>query len=404
MKIIGLVPQGQGTNKVFAGCCPSKLKLLVELEPGEPSHNIHRVIWNDPSCGSTILSVGSTPYANPLTTNFLLTTGIQMEVEIDICPCQAVGVIDTFHLQIITQAPSSTYDFYFDFEGIDITTYDFVDKTSAYFFDCLNDCGRIQTLFNITNPSPLEVEIILNLSVACGFTFWYNLNDGNGFIETTTLTFNVLGNSTAQVGISNDGCLVTSECDFVLDVRVCGGLVIETLPITHEQVDCGDCGIHCDSIEITSIAQDVQILYNSNLIDPSLWTVSVIGSNISFYLGLPPYNAGTFRIINTLAVAEAAQISTFADWNSVIAGYPGVLPNNVQVTHKITFRNIDTNFVISVYSQQAQFPTSYALGPANAYSTFTFTETIAALANDNIYQFDIQFPAGAAAGRSARGT
>lgn len=398
MKIIGLVEQGQGTNKVFQSCCPSKLKLLVELEPGEPTQNIHRVIWNDPSCGSTILTVGGVAYADPLTNNFVLTTGVQMEVEIDICPCQGIGTIDVYDLEIHTQSPNATYNYYFEFEGVDITTYDFVDKTSAYFFDCLNDCGRIQTLFNITNPSPLEVDILLNPSTACGFTFWYNLNDGNGFIETTTLTFNILGNSTAQVGISNDGCLVTSECDFVLDVRVCGGLVIETLPITHEQVECGDCGIHCDSIEITSIAQDVQILANSNSIDPALWVAASIDPDISYYVGLPPYFPGVFRIINTLPAAATAVIATSADWNSVIPGYPGVLPNNVQVTHKITFRNITTNFVISVYSQQSQFPTSFALGVSNAYSTFTFTETIAALANDNIYKIDIQFPAGAAAG------
>lgn len=399
MKIIGLVPQGQGTNKVFGGCCPAKLRLLVELQPGEPTHNIHRVLWNDPSCGSTIVSVGNNPYADPLSTNFSLTTGVQMEVEIDICPCQGIGTIDTYHLQIITQSPNTTHDFYFDFEGIDKNAYDFIDKTSAYFFDCLNDCGRVQTLFTITNPSPIELPVQLIDGGACGFAFWINLNDGNGFVQTTSLAFNILGNSPAEVAISNPNCLVTSECDFTLDVDLCTGGVTESIPITHEQVDCGDCSIHCDSIEITSVASNVQILQNSNQIDPALWTVGYISPDILFYLfPLPPVPYGDFRVINTLPIGDNVDILTIADWASVIPGYPSTLPSNVEVKHTIKFRNITTPFNLFVYSQQSQSPNSFVLGPSNAYSTFTFTETIPSLNNDPFYKVILQFPAGTVAG------
>lgn len=400
MKIIGLVEQGQGTNKVIAGCCPSQLKFYVELEPGEPSHNIHRVIWNDPSCGSTILTVGSDPYANPLTNNFLLTTGVRMEVVVDICPCQGVGVIDTYHLEIETQSPSSIHDFYFDFEGIDKNAYDFIDKTSAFFFDCLNDCGRIQSLFTVSSPSPVEIPIQLIDTGACGFAFWLDFNDGNGFVQTTSLQFNIPNNSSVVVAISNPNCLVTSECDFTLDVDICVGGVTESIPITHEQVECGDCSIHCDSIEITSVASNVQILQNSNQIDPSVWSFIAIGANLSFtYLPTFPFQRGRFGVTNNLIAGEAVQLLQFADWAAAIAGYPSTLPTNVQVTHKITFRNITCPFTMSVWTQQSQpAPSVFSLGTANAYTTFTFTETLASLFNDNGYQFDIAFPAGTAAG------
>lgn len=272
MKIIGLVPQGQGTNKVFQSCCPTKLRLLVELQPGEPNHNIHRVLWTDPSCGSTIVSVGNNPYANPLSTNYLLTQGVQMEIEIDICPCEGVGVIKTYQLRIETQSPNATHDFYFDFEGVDITTYDLIDKSSAYFFDCLNDCGRIQTLFTITNPSPIEMPIDIVDLTLCGFQFWYNLNDGNGFVNGKI--FNINGNSTAEFAVSNPGCLVTTECDFSLDVRICNALITETIPVTHEQVDCGDCGIHCDSIQILNAGQYGSVIPNPNFSDGTEWNIT----------------------------------------------------------------------------------------------------------------------------------
>lgn len=399
MKIIGLVPQGQGTNKVFNSCCPSQLKFYVELEPGEPTHNIHRVIWNDPSCGSTILTVGSDPYANPLTNNFLLTIGVRMEVVVDICPCQGVGVIDTYHLEIETQSPSSTHDFYFDFEGIDSGAYNFIDKTSAFFFDCLNDCGRIQGLFTITNPSPLEIPIQLIDTGGCGFAFWRDFSDGNGFVQTTSLQFNIPGNSSAIVGLSNPNCLVTSECDFNLDVDICG-LVTETIPITHEQVECGDCSIHCDSIQITSVASNVQILSNSNQIDPSLWFPNIIAPNLSWmYLPIFPYLRGHFSVTNNLTIGETIQAVTYADWFAAIPGFPSTLPNNLQVTHKITFRNITCPFTLSLWTQSVYgVPFTFSLGTANAYSTFTFTEVIPTLANDVQYQFDISFPAGTTAG------
>lgn len=399
MKIIGLVAQGQGTNKIFKNCCPSTLKLLVELEPGEPNHNIHRVLWTDGGgCGSNITTVGSNAYADPLSTNFLLTQGIQMEVTIDFCPCFNTGIY-TYHLQIITQTPSSTHDFYFDFEGIDASTYDFIDKTSAFFFDCLNDCGRVQGLFTITNPSPLEMPIQLIDTGGCGFAFWRDFSDGNGFVQTTSLQFNIPGNSSAIVGLSNPNCLVTSECDFNLDVDICS-ISLETIPITHEQVECGDCSIHCDSIQITSVASNVQILPDTNNVNPdgisSQWNLFFGGPNINFvYFPIFPIRYLSVFPITTLGSAELIAFTTFPDWAAAIPGYPSTLPTNVQVNHKFKFRNITTNFVLSVYSQLSQFPTSFALGPANANTTFTFTETIAALNFDLYYRFDIQFPVGA---------
>lgn len=292
MKIIGLKLQSEGTNKVFNGCCPSRLTFYVELEPGEPTHNVHRVLWTDGGgCGSTIVTVGSNPYSNPLSTNFVLTAGIQMEVTVDFCPCQGIGVIDTYTLTIETQSPTSTHTFLIDFEGVDINDYKLVDETESYFFDCLNPCGTPKDVIHFNNPTALPIEINYSVNPVCGFRILTKTGTGifgTVFTDITSVTtFKLLPNQTTTIVFVNDNCAVTTECDFDFNYDICS-LVADTVNVKHRIVDCGSCGIDCHGIQFaTSTGSYASIIADNNFANGGDWTINntYIGNSNSVGLG-----------------------------------------------------------------------------------------------------------------------
>lgn len=290
MKIIGLKIQSEGTNKVFNGCCPSRLTFYVELEPGEPTHNVHRVLWTDGGgCGSTIVSVGNNPYANPLTTNFVLTAGIQMEVTVDFCPCQGIGVIDTYTLQIITQTPTSTHTFLIDFEGVDVNDYKLVDETESYFFDCLNPCGTPKDVIHFNNPTALPIEVNYGVNPVCGFRIL--TKTGTGIFGTVltditaVTTFRLLPNQTTTIVLVNDNCAVTTECDFDFTYDICS-LVADTVNVKHRIVDCGSCGIDCHGISVgTGSGIPIEYILDPDLNQPGDWTVNDLSVGTHSFTG-----------------------------------------------------------------------------------------------------------------------
>lgn len=254
MVITGLIPAGQGYNKIIETCCPSTLKLKANLSPGQTNRNINRVLWNDTlSCGSTITYVDHIAYSDPLSTVFALTPLTTVDIEIDFCPCLGIGSTGQCVLTLDDQSfLIGAETFLFDFVGVDVTDVqdDLIPITSAMFTDCLNDCGRIYKAFTIKNPTALPVTITFTESTPTGL---YYFLDG---VNLPVGTFTIDANSSAEFQIQNPGCTVTPS-DYQIAFDICG-LATKTVDIYHRQVICGDCSLNCQGVSIITNPMNIE--------------------------------------------------------------------------------------------------------------------------------------------------
>ncbi|MFM9143538.1 MAG: hypothetical protein ACKOPP_06045, partial [Bacteroidota bacterium] len=167
MRIVGLKVQGTGTNEIFnTSCCTYYPNFEIWLNNGEQPKQIDRLIYFDPTIpvSSFINEVDSSPYADPLVNPFYLDVGFGCEVELDFCETVGVGGIFATQLDVYWSnfAGSGINTFFFEFVVIDIDDYKIVQKDNVNFYDCANDCGKIQTITGLDNPSDAPLDITFN--------------------------------------------------------------------------------------------------------------------------------------------------------------------------------------------------------------------------------------------------
>ena len=334
MVITGLIPAGQGYNKIIETCCPSTLKLKANLSPGQTNRNINRVLWNDTlSCGSTITYVDHIAYSDPLSNVFALTPLTTVDIEIDFCPCLGIGSTGQCVLTLDDQSfLIGAETFLFDFVGVDVTDVqdDLIPITSAMFTDCLNDCGRIYKAFTIKNPTALPVTITFTESTPTGL---YYFLDG---VNLPVGTFTIDANSSAEFQIQNPGCTVTPS-DYQIAFDICG-LATKTVDIYHRQVICGDCSLNCQGVSIFTNT-NIDIIYDQTFGSPADWTITDGGGTHSF-------GANKLELISGGILSEtwnALNVSPFNGWD-----FPPMTATPIEFKVTIKTGNI-ANFDCDIY-------------------------------------------------------
>jgi len=271
MRIQGLKVQGTGQNEISDGsCCPQSFTFEIWLNNGEQAKNITDIVWNDGTCGSLITDVAGNGYSSPLAPNFFLDAGFGCPVTVDLCGCGSPGSTFTIQMDVTFDFPvTATQTFWFDFLVVDIATAKVIDVTEANFWDCVNDCGKIENIVPINNPLDVPITVDFNDPVT-GFSFY-----ADGVLLTPsggTYYLTIPPRTTVQLGVANVGCAVTSVTDFMLTFNYCGRS--KNVDVYHKIVQCDDCGLYCDGIQVASVIRQ-DLIDDPTLDDPTQWLTQI---------------------------------------------------------------------------------------------------------------------------------
>lgn len=271
MKLTGLIDNSVlfgGNNIAFENCCPSYKNIYLELEPGEPDCIFQSIVLNDlGGCGTTIVSIGGIPYT-ALGAGLQLVQNQPLEIVLDYCQCVGVGSTNTLSL-VATVSLTNINIFTIEVTSVDPANYQIVSNTQSYFYDCLNNCGEIKDVISVTNPTDFPMEVTFTESVTTGLSYYYN---GLSLISNS---FFVDPHSTNSLQIANPGCAVTPAA-FSIDIDICS-LFTVTVPVEHIQVVCGDCGINCNGISISTSGGDIQLASDPTFISGNTtWSVTEV--------------------------------------------------------------------------------------------------------------------------------
>ena len=350
--ITNLTPNLFGADKVFTGCCDSEVEFIVELDPGDADHEIDTV-YLYAVVGSTleIYEVGATPYTTTpgssvnvsLTPTFVLTQGNQLSIKFKYCPGIAVGGFDNLQLTLACANHGGYHNFTYIPEAIDISPAfnSIIAESSAIYTSCSTDCDIKKDLLHFNNISGFNLPVTSTLSTACGFNFFI---DGNP-IDITDFQMPV-GQSVLQ--INNPGCIVPVACNFNIDFDFCGNVV--SIPITHEIVNCGPCGIDCRGISISTtpvsmpkVAIAPDYAYGpqySNPVNASwVWAANIGDTQTTTY----STNGIKAEETSFISGSTSAYLAPYAIWPSLAYTYSPTFNNTDHVTLYWYLETGDTN-------------------------------------------------------------
>ncbi|MFM9061172.1 MAG: hypothetical protein ACKOQP_05840, partial [Bacteroidota bacterium] len=297
--------------------------------------------------------------------------GFGCEVELDFCETVGVGGIFATQLDVYWSnfAGSGINTFYFDFIVIDIDDYKIVQKDDVNFYDCANDCGKIQTITGLDNPSDAPLDI----------TFNDPLNGYSYYVDNVLLTpvagvysFTIPARSTVQLQMANPGCTITTEIPFTLLITYCG--LTTNIDIQPIIVQCGDCGIDCDGITVSSLIRQGLIL-DPTLDDPTQWL-----TQINFGNPTNSISGGKFTLLggNVGAYNESALL-----YDSPIT-FPTTSPQTFRYTIKTgRWQDVNNSNLLYMYLPGGGWGANieiagvpFSLPTIQPFSTYTGTFTI----------------------------